>query len=103
LCRISNANRSPKSVRLSANDRGTACYDSLGSELDAGVGVSHDELFVVKSRIGPEHEAARITTLQLDEQFLVFFLQAFQDVGIQDHPDVMNRILVFANNRDAKL
>jgi hypothetical protein len=49
---------------------------NLRFQLSAGIGVSHDEFFVMKSGIRPEHQAPRITPFQLHEQLFIFFLQA---------------------------
>ena len=71
----------------------------LALQLRAGIRVGHDEFFVVKSRIRPEHQAPGITPFQLHEQLFIFFFQALQDVGIQDDANVVNRVLIFSHDR----
>lgn len=49
---------------------------NLAFQLRAGVRVGHDEFFVMKGRIRPEHQAPRIAALEFNEQLFIFFLQA---------------------------
>ena len=74
-------------------------YDAaLRVEFRAGICVSNGKLFVVKCRIATKGESARVTAFQLHEQFFIFLLQPLEDAGVQDHPDVVNAVLILAHD-----
>src|SRR5438034_11254953 len=53
----------------------------------------------MKRRIATKREPTSITALQLDDQFLVFFLESFQHIGIQDDAKIVHARLILAHNR----
>jgi hypothetical protein len=51
-----------------------------GLQLGAGVGIGDDEFLAVQGRVGTQGETAAVTTLDVDEEFLVLGAQALQEV-----------------------
>src|SRR4029453_15658912 len=75
-----------------------ARLSASGLQFYPGIGVCNDKLLVMKCGVAPKHQPTGVTALEFHEQFLVFFLLTLQYVRIQDHPNVVDGILVPAHN-----
>jgi len=52
----------------------------------------------MKGGVSTEREAPRITPFDLHEEFFVLCAQALHDVRMDDHFDLVDRILIFAHD-----
>src|SRR3954447_11024000 len=73
-------------------------YRLLRLQFSARIGVGHHEFFVMIGWISPEQKSPGITTLQFNKQLFVLFLQSLQHVRIQNHSNLVNRILVLPHH-----